>query len=227
MESSIKENKPEEAIKLLPNISAAAKNDGKVAARFAEVEKQVTDYAARTLTEADALAKDKKFLEAGTRLLDVQRALGTTPNGLAARKKLNEILAMPGARAQLETVQRARAADEELAAAKRMAADGKKEQAYSKFKQVAATFADTRAGEEAKSTVAQYEKDDPQLVAKSKALADESKIKSMFVMADGFKKAGRDDKARDKYMDIKLLYPGTQWAEQADKELKALGAKKQ
>ena len=226
MEASIQASKHDEAMKLLANIPAASKEDCRVAYRLGEVEKQLTDYAARTLTEVDQLAKDKKFLEAGTRLLDIQRALGATPNGLAARKKLNEIMAMPGARAQLETVQRARAADDELAAAKKMAADGRKEQAYAKFKQVASTFTDTSAGAEAKATVEQYEKDDPQLAAKAKALADESKIKSMFTMAEGFKKAGRPDKAKDKYMDIKLLYPGTPWAEQADKELKALGTAK-
>jgi thiol-disulfide isomerase/thioredoxin len=227
MEEAIKASKHDEAIKLLGNVSAVEKNDGKVAFRMAEVEKQLNDYATRTVTEADQLAKDKKFLEAGTRLLDIQRAMSGTPTGQAAGKKLNQILAMPGARAQLEQVQRARAADDELAAAKKMAADGKKEQAYSKLKQVAATFADTPAANEAKATVEQYEKDDPQLAAKAKAVADESKIKNMFMIAESFKKAGRNDKARDKYTDIKLLYPGTQWAQQAEQEIKALETKKQ
>jgi hypothetical protein len=224
MEAAIKESGHANAMALFPNIPPEARNDGPIAKRLTDVEKQLTEYADRTITEADQLIKDKKFLEAGTRLLDITRALPNTSAANNARKKLTAMMSQPGARQQYETIQKARAAEEELLAAKRLQGEGKSEQAYAKFKYVVNTYAGTRAATEAKATVEQLEKD-PNFVKKATDVATESKVKSMFTMAEAFKRAGRDDRARDKYLDITKLYPGTQWAAQAEQEIKALDKK--
>jgi peroxiredoxin/TolA-binding protein len=226
MESALKENKQEEAIRLLGNVPAGAKADGRVSARLTAVEKQLTEYADRAVTEADALIKDKKFAEAGTKLSAVARGFPNTKAATNARKKLNQMLAMPGARTAYESVQRAEAAEDELDAAKKLAAENKREQAYAKYKQVATTFAGTPSADEAKVAMQEFEKD-PEFLKKAQADAAQSRAKGLLAVAENLRKAGKDDKARDKYLDITKLYPGTTYAAQAEAAIKEIDAKKQ
>src|SRR5260221_13876561 len=98
------------------------------------------------------------YVDGAEKLNDLTRALAALPAGATAKKRLAELLSNAEAKAQFEAAQKAKTAEEELAIAKRLQSDRKDEGAYLKFKTVAATFAGTSAGEQAKAAVAGYEK---------------------------------------------------------------------
>jgi hypothetical protein len=225
IEAALKEGGHASAIKLLASIPADAKKDAKLADRLAAIEKQFEEFATKSLAEIDPLIQDKKYVDAAGKLQDLTKALGSLPSGAAAKKKLSELMANPEAKAQFEAAQKAKAAEDELAIAKRFKADGKSEQAYLKFKTVAASFAGTPAGDQAKAEVAEYEKD-PAFVAKVNDSAASAKAKAAMGLAAGYEKAGRVDLAKQKYQDIIRAFPNTTWAKEAQAALDEI-AKKQ
>jgi hypothetical protein len=224
IEAALRDGGHASAIKLLATIPPDARKDQKMADRLAAIEKQFEDYANKSLAEIDPLVQDKKYVEAAGKLSDLTRALGTLPSGVAAKKRLAELMANPEAKAQFEAAQRAKAAEEELAVAKRLKADGKAEQAYLKFKSVASSFAGTPAGDAAKAEVAEYEKD-AAFVAKVNESANAGKAKAALGLAASYEKAGRSDLAKQKYQDVVKAYPKTTWAAQAQAALDEMARK--
>jgi thiol-disulfide isomerase/thioredoxin len=225
IEASLKENAHAEAVRSLANVPASARADPKVAQRLAEVEKQVNEYAEKTIAEVDPLIQDKKFVEAGTKLSELARGLGNTPAGVNARKKLTEMMAIPGAKAQFEAAQRARTAQDELLIAQRLKGEGKKEQAYVRFKSIVTNFGGTPAATEAKAAVDEFERD-AKFVQRAKDMAAEGKAKSLLSLAENYKRAGRSDLARDKYLEVTRQFPGTTYAAQAEQAIRELQARK-
>jgi hypothetical protein len=90
---------------------------------------------------------------------------------------------------------------------------------------VAANFAGTPAGDQAKTEVAEYEKD-AAFVAKVNNSAAATKAKAAMGLAAGYEKAGRVDLAKQKYQDIIRAFPNTTWAKEAQAALDEI-AKKQ
>jgi thiol-disulfide isomerase/thioredoxin len=224
IESALKEGSVPEAVKLLGGLPAEAKADPKYAQRLGAVEKQFDDYASKVIAEIDPLIQDKKYVEAGMRLSDLSKGLGNGPAGVNVRKKLNEMMAIPEAKRQFEAAQRSKLADDELLIARRLAAEGKKEQAYVKFRAVATNFPDTKAAAEAKAAAAEYEKD-PAFVKQAKDLAAGDKAKALLGLAENYKRAGRSDLARDKYLEVTKQFPGTSYAAKAEEALRELQKK--
>jgi thiol-disulfide isomerase/thioredoxin len=224
IEAAIKDNAMPEALKLLGTLPAAAKQDAKYAERLGEAEKQISAYAEKMIAEVDPLIQEKKYVEAGMRLSDLAKSLGNSPGGVSARKKLTEMMANPEAKQQFEAAQRSKLAEDELLIAKRLAGEGKKEQAYVKFRSVATNFAGTRAATEAKSAADEYEKD-PAFVKQAKDLAAGGKAKALLGMAENYKRAGRTDLARDKYLEVTKQFPGTSYAATAEAALRELQKK--
>jgi len=214
IEAALKEGGQAAALKQLGTIPAAAKADKDLAARLVVIEKQVTEYATKSLAEVDPLIKEKKYVEAAGKLNDLTRALGTLPAGAEAKKRLADLMANPEAKAQFESVQKNKAADDELAIAKKLKTDGKDEQAYLKFKAVAASFSGTPAGDQAKEAVAAYEKN-PALVKQANDNVIAGKAKGMMGMAANYAKAGHTDLAKKKYQEVIAAFPGSVPAKEA------------
>src|SRR5207249_364906 len=127
IDAYIKDGGQVNAIKLLATISPDVKKDGKMADRLAGIEKQLEEYANKSIDEVDPLIQNKQYVEAASRLSDLTKALGSFPAGATAKKKLSDLMANPEAKAQFEAAQKAKAADEELAIANRLKSDGKDE----------------------------------------------------------------------------------------------------
>jgi thiol-disulfide isomerase/thioredoxin len=225
IEAALKESGGEtSAIKLLANVPAAARADGKLAERMTGIEKQLEAFATKSLAEVEPLIQNKQYVDAAGKLNDLTRALGALPAGATAKKRLAELLSNPEAKAQFEAAQKAKTAEEELAIAKRLQTDGKDEAAYLKFKTVAASFAGTAAGEQAKAAVATYEKN-PALVKKANESAAAGKAKGMMGMAENYAKIGRAELAKKKYQEVIAAYPGTTYAKAAQDAIDALNRK--
>ena len=213
------------AIKLLATFPLAAKADAKLAERMAAIETALNAYADKSLGEIDPLVANKQYVEAATRLSDLTRALGGLPAGAAAKKRLAELMSNPEAKAQFELAQKSKAAEEELAIAKRLQSEKKDEQAYLKFKSVAASFAGTPAADRAKEAMAAYERN-PALVQKANDAAASGKAKGIIGMAENYAKIGRPELAKKKYQEVITAYPGSSFAKQAQEAIDALDVKK-
>lgn len=224
IDAALKAGGQASAAKLLGSIPAEARKDAKLADRLAEIEKQLEDYANKSLAEVDPLIEEKKYVEAAGKLQDLTRALGALPSGATAKKRLAELMSNPQARAQFEAAQKTKTAEDELAVARRFKSEGKAEQAYLKFKSVATSFAGTPAGDAAKAEVAGYEKD-PAFVAKVNDSAAASKAKAALGLAASYEKAGRTEVAKQKYQDVIKAYPKTPWAAQAQAALDEIARK--
>jgi thiol-disulfide isomerase/thioredoxin len=225
IEAALKESGGESsAIKLLANVPAAARADKTLAERMTGIEKQLEAYATRSLAEVEPLIQNKQYVDAAGKLNDLTRALGALPAGATAKKRLAELMSNPEAKAQFEAAQKAKAAEEELAIANRLKTEGKDEAAYLKFKTIAASFATTPAGEQAKAAVAAYEKN-PALVKKANEAAAAGKAKGMIGMAENYAKIGRAELAKKKYQEVIAAYPGTSYAKAAQDAIDALDRK--
>jgi len=214
VEAALKEGGSTAAIKQLASIPADARIDDDFAARMSGIEKQVEEFAAKAMADIDPLIENKQYKEAAAKLGELTRTLGSLQAGAAAKKKLADLMANPEVKTQFETAQKNKAAEDEIAIAKRLKTDGKDDQAYLKFKAVAATFAGTPSGDEAKEAVATYEKN-PALVQKANDGVIAGKAKAMMGMAQNYARAGRMELAKKKYQEVIAAFPNSAPAKEA------------
>jgi thiol-disulfide isomerase/thioredoxin len=210
------------AMKLLAKVPEAAKADGDVAARLGTARSALEAEAQKMLAEVDPLVQKGEYVQAINRLKDLGKALAGTPAGAQARKKLNELMAKPEARAQAEAADKAARAEEAMALALALQKEDKHDQAYFKFKAIAREFAGSDAAGAAASEVKRYESDKAfvkQVIDKEAA----TKAKAALGMARSYKGARKLEQARAKYQSIIADFPNTPYADTARAELAALG----
>ena len=226
-ETFIKGGDYSSAVKSFAKLSAEAKEDSSLKSRVETVESQFQDYAGKALSDAESLIDQKEFAKAISKLRDVSRLTGL-PASATASKRLSAVLAMPQAKAQLEAADRAekdkeraaRAADA-LAAAQKLQAAKKDDQAYTAFKSIVSNYANTPAASTAAEEVATYEKD-PAFVKRVTGASTDAKAKAALSVANSYKESGQTDLAKQKYKAIIDQFPNTSYAETAKKELKDL-----
>ena len=227
VDASLKSGDFPAATRAFAKIPSDAKADSSVVERFESIQKQISDYAAKSMDDAEKLIDQKEFASAIVKLRAISR-LVDLPIAAEATKRLNSILTMPEAKAQFDAADRAekdkertaRAADA-LAAAQKLQAAKKDDQAYAQFKNIVSSFANTPAAATAAEEVAKYEKD-PNFVKRTTGAAVDSKAKSILSVADSYKASGNTDLARQKYQSVIDQFPATPYAETAKKALKDL-----
>jgi thiol-disulfide isomerase/thioredoxin len=215
------------AIKSFAKLPAEARQESTLKERVEGVEKQFQDYASKALNDAENHVDQKEFAQAISKLRDVSRLSGL-PAAAEASKRLNAVLAMPEAKAQIEAADRAEKekdrtarANDALTAAQKLQAAKRDDQAYIQFKSIVSSFANTSAAATAAEEVAKYEKDQA-FVKRVTGAAVDSKAKAALSMAASYKESGKTDLARQKYQAVIDQFPNTSYAETAKKELKDL-----
>lgn len=226
-ERLIKGKKPAEALKAFSKVPPEAKMDGRLFARVDALQKELETHADQAYTDADALIEKKDFASAVAQLKGLSNLKGL-PVAQRAADRLKEVLAMPEAKAAAEAALKAQQAaekankgDELLAAAMKLKADKKDEQAYTQFKLIAAQFPSTPAATAAGDEIKKYDADPVFTKKRIQALAD-SKAKGILSVAASYKSAGKIDEAKLRYQSVLDQFPGTSYAEQAKKELDKL-----
>jgi thiol-disulfide isomerase/thioredoxin len=221
IDAALKDNAHASAIKLLAAVPPDARKDAAFNDRLAQIEKGFDAFATKSLAEIDPLVADKKYVEAAGKLQDLAKALGSLPAGADAKKRLSELMSNREAKAQFDAAQKAKAAGDELAIAKRLASEKKHEQAYPRFKQIVASFPTTPAATEAKAAIAEYEKN-PAFVQKATESAASGKAKAALQLAANYARAGRKDLAKKKYEEVITAYPNTSFAREAQEAISGL-----
>jgi thiol-disulfide isomerase/thioredoxin len=215
------------AIRSYAKYPPEAREESTLKERVEGIEKQFQDYASKAMNEAESLIDQKEFAKAILKLRDVSRLVGL-PAAAEASKRLNAVINMPAAKAQLEAADKAekekdraaRAADA-LTGAQKLQAAGKNDQAYLQFKSIVGNFANTPAAATAAEEVAKYEKD-PAFVKRVTGASVDSKARALLSVANSYKDSGQSDLAKQKYQAVIDQFPGTSYSETAKKELKDL-----
>ena len=226
-ERMLKDKKTAEALKAFSRIPADARSDGKLSARVDALQKELQGHADQAYTDADALIEKKDFANAVAQLKGLSNLKGL-PIAQRAAGRLKELLAMPEVKAATEAAAKAQKdaekagkADEALAAARKLQADKKDEQAYNQFKTITTAYPNTPAAAAAEAEIKKYDADPIFTKKRIQALAD-SKAKGMLSVAASYKSAGKTDEARARYQAVLDQFPGTTYADQAKKELDKL-----
>ncbi len=221
IDQAVADQKPAEALKLMSAIPEKARLDSGFATR-ADALKETVEVAAKVLLdEVEPLIEKSRFAEAGTRLKELSQALRGTSVGENAQSRLDELMAMPEAKAGIELAEKNARAAEALAIAHKLKADNKPESAYTRFKQVVSAFSGTDAAAEAATEVAEYEKD-PAFVQRVREAEAAGKANGLLGMARNYTNAGRADLAKKKYLEVLDQFPDTSFAKTASDELAKL-----
>jgi TolA-binding protein len=226
-ETLVKNGDYSAAIRSFTKLPPEVRQESTLRERVESIEKQFEDYSTKALNEAENLIDQKEFGKAIGKLREIAR-LGALPAAATANKRLTAVLAMPQAKAQIEAADRAekdkeraaRAADA-LSAAQKLQAAKKDDQAYTQFKSIVSSYANTPAAAEAAQEVAKYEQD-PAFVKRVTGASVDVKAKAALSVANSYKESGQTDLAKQKYKAVIDQFPGTSYAETAKKELKDL-----
>jgi thiol-disulfide isomerase/thioredoxin len=209
------------AIALMAKVPEKAKKDGTVAARARAVEQKLSDAAEPLLAEVEPLIAAKDYTAAAARLKELSSGLGDAPVAAKAKQRLAELDAMPEVKAAIETAEKNAKASAELAEAEKLKADGKHEGAYARFRAIVKQFPGTAAATTAAAAVAEYDKN-PALARKANDAAASGKATGMLGLARSYKNSGKGELAKKKYQEVIDQFPGTSFAETAQKELAAV-----
>jgi tetratricopeptide (TPR) repeat protein len=206
------------AMKLLGRVPAGAAKDKDVAAKLADVQKEMSAFADSMLAEVEPLITAKEYPAAVSKLRDLSLKLAGTPSGTKARERLAALAGDPEVRKQIDAAEKAEKADAALTVAQKMQSDKKDAIAYARYKEIVTMFAGTPAATTAAAAIADYEKD-PAFVKNVLGAQNEAKAKAALGLADSYKSAGKTDKAKKKYQEVIEQYPGTPQAASAKKAL--------
>ena len=209
------------AVKLMSKMPAAAKSDGVFAAKYEEVAKKVDAAADGLLAEVDPLIKSKHYVEASAKLKELSDALGSSSVGAKARLKLSDLMGRPEVKAAVSNAEKNAKANAALEVAQKLQTEKKDTLAYPRFKEIVAQFPGTAAAVTASDSVKTYEAD-TEFMSRLKNSAVAVKAKAALSMADNYRKAGRDEDARAKYQQVVDDYPGTSFADVAQRALTEL-----
>jgi outer membrane protein assembly factor BamD (BamD/ComL family) len=182
------------------------------------------------LADANTLATAGSYPEAVKSLRDLYTGLPGLAVAAKAKKQLSDLLAKPEAKAALakadqdaRDAERNAAATSALSIAQKLQSDKKDQQAWEKYKSIAADYAGTDAANLAAEQVKTYNKAHPEFAANAKESAAGAKAKAALTLANSYRESGRTDLARSKYKSVIASYPNTSYAETAKRELETLG----
>ena len=206
------------AIKLMGKVPATAMANEQFAAKAADVQKRLEQAGGTMLSEVKDQLAQGKYVQALPRLRELVVALAGLPAGNEAKKLLNEVMAKPEAKSAIAQAEKSAKADDALETAEKLKAAKKHELAYARFKEIVKLFAGTDAAAKAQAQAIEYEKD-PAFVKRTTENAAATKAQSALRLADSYKKSGRTDLARRKYQSVIDNFPGTSYAEIAQKAI--------
>lgn len=221
IEKAINEGSELVAIRQLAAIPAEARLNKAFSDRAEAIQGTLLAFADRALAEAEQQIQQKQFAEALARLKTLAEGFKGSAVGKTAQERYATVSADPSAKAALAEVVRHQRAAEALAAAQQLKSGGKDSEAYRRFKAIAQDFADTESAAPAAAAVAEYEADESfvkEVIERDQA----DQARAALSMADSYRANNRIEQARQRYQKVIEDFPGTSFAEEAQKALKAM-----
>ena len=171
--------------------------------------------------EANALVKEKKYVEAAELLRGLAEQFADTEVGRKARLRLMGLRRRPDVSAAIQQDQWQREAEAMLARADGLAEQKRYAQSVERYKLVTMLYGRTDAGTKARQKVRQLAGDE-QLAAQIREQKATRQAVGWLSIARSYARIGRDARARTFYKKIVEAYPGTRYAETARQEMQNL-----
>jgi tetratricopeptide (TPR) repeat protein len=240
MQAAITADKIGEAYRQRRRIPDQAMSDDDFAAEVKDADDKLKSTGDAALAEVDPLIASKDYSLAVSKLKDLANGADGTPLAVQARSKLAELQKNPDARAALQAAEKNAHADDALRIAQTLQANKNDVAAYSRYKFIVKTFAGTSAAQTASDAIAAYDADpdfkkkiagtaapsaggeSPASAAPAPSQPDPARAKSLLSLANSYRDAGDNDKAREKYQAVITQFPGTPEADTAKDELSKL-----
>jgi thiol-disulfide isomerase/thioredoxin len=207
-----------DALKLLGKIPAGAKIDPAFAARVDGAQKKLQASADAMLAQVQSQIDQGKYIEAVARLKELSDALTGLPEAGKANAMLSSLMAKPQARAAIAASERSAKANDALDTAQKLQAQKKDELAYARFNDVVRLYAGTDAASKAQAQIADYQKDTA-FIKRVTENAAATKANAALHLASSYRGSGNIEMARKKYQSVVDDFPGTSYAELAQKAL--------
>jgi thiol-disulfide isomerase/thioredoxin len=221
IEAHLAGNESAAALKLLASVPEAAKADPDIAARLTAATTKLQEFGTSELASVDPLIASGQYGQAIHKLRDLSSAFAGLPVAASAKSKLAQLGSDPKVQKEIAKEKNEKEAEDALASANQLKADGKDALAYPKFKSLVKAYAGTPAATEAATVVVSYEADKAFMTSYNNT-AGKKKAESMLMMADNYRSSGSAEKAKAKYQDVIDQFPGTPWAETARKAIAAI-----
>jgi len=221
VEAALKSDDPTGALKAMAKFPAAAAKEPTLASRYQKDQKSLSAAADAMMRDVDGMLAQKQYADCAIKLKQLIVSLNGTPVGAKAQQKLSAMMADPSIKGEIDAADKAEKAANALAMAQKLKAEKKDSLAYTRFKAIVTQFPGTPSAETAAAEVSNYEKD-PTFVQKVSSSSAAVKAKAALNLADSYKTAGRTEMARKKYQEIIAQFPGTEWADSAQKSLTEL-----
>jgi len=209
------------AVRKFTRIPDEASKDPDFAKHEMAVREKINDVADAMLREVDDMIAAKQYPQAATRLRELLSTMAGLPTASLARTRLAELMSKPEVQQEMRLADQREKADAALAEARKLRDANEKEEAYLKFKAVAADFPDTPAGKSAAEMVKAFEAE-PGFTQKLKEHAAAPRAKAALNLAENCRSAGQLEKARKKYQEVIKDFPDTSFADTAKAALEEL-----
>jgi TolA-binding protein len=211
------------ALASMAKVPPEARADKAFASDADALRKDLEAAGGKMLAEVDPLIEAKQYIPAVAKLKELSAGLAGLPAGTQAQRKLADLQSRPEVKSALAKAARSDTAQGLFDAAQKLKDAKKDDQAYLQFKTVATDYPETPAGAKAADVVKAYEKDTA-FIKRVTESAAASKATSMLKLAQSYAGAGRNDLARRKYGEVVEQFPGTSYADQAQKAMATLPA---
>jgi cytochrome c biogenesis protein CcmG/thiol:disulfide interchange protein DsbE len=174
------------------------------------------------LMRARQLLDEKDYAKATQAIREVARKFRVTRTGKAARRLLQSLKdAYPEVKQALEQSDREAQARAALTSAVELLWERKFGECHEKLRQIAADFAETPAGQDARKLLSRLEKH-PRIMSSVRDYQARAECERLLAEARSFRQTGNYDKARQILRSIIEKYPGTSYADTAYRELAEL-----
>jgi thiol-disulfide isomerase/thioredoxin len=223
IESNIGDNQSAKAVKLLASVPDAAKVDPDITARLTAATTRLTEFGKTELASVDPMIAAQQYAQAIHKLRELSVAFRGLPVAKEAQTKLSKLSADPKVKKEMAREDNEKAAEDALASATQLKADKKDDQAYQSFKGIVQAYPGTPAATEAVAIVKTYEADST-FMANFTNKVSKKQAESMLAMADNYRAAGSNEKAKLKYQAVIDQFPNTPWAQTARKAIAAIAA---
>lgn len=218
IESSIAAGDEKGAIKLMSKLPPDARLDPKFASREDVVQKKLEAAASSMLSDAQTQIDQGKYIDAVGRLKELSVALSGVPEAARAKLMLASLMAKPEVKSAIENAEKEQKAGAALDVAQKLQAQKKDELAYARFSDVVKFFPGTDSAAKAQDQIDIYKKNSAFMEQMTEHAAS-TKATAALHMGDNYKSAGNLEMARKKYQSVIDDFPGTSYANLAQKAI--------
>ncbi|MEM6314320.1 MAG: tetratricopeptide repeat protein [Planctomycetota bacterium] len=207
------------AIRRLTAIPVSAVEAGTPQAdTYAALVERARQFGDAAFAEADAMITDGDYLGALDHLERIATELADTGFDTQARERIEALKRDPAAKAALAEVERRDRAAKALEMAQMLEDRGQPAAALARYRSIARLFAGLPEAAAAEEAIERLAADLPK-----RDDGDELKrAETIYRLAESYRAAGRDERAREKYEEVIDKYPDTFWARKSREALAEL-----